>query len=267
MLRANGFLLDTSERPGQRSPSDDDIVMAMHAALAASPARLIAASFYDVLGELRQPNMPGTTDQYPNWRMPLPASLEEIRDRRSNPGRSPDCWPPADHGPGARRSGPARSRQNWRTRRLRSAGMRLATWNVNSVTARLPRLLEWLDGTSPDVVCLQETKTSDFPVREVGDLGYQVAALGSGRWNGVALLSRVGLDDVTEGFDGQPGFPDPEARAIGATCGGVRVWSVYVPNGRTVDDPHYTYKLEWLAALRDGAGADGRHRCAVRRVR
>ncbi len=129
--------------------------------------------------------------------------------------------------------------------------MRLATWNVNSVTARLPRLLEWLGGTSPDVVCLQETKTSDFPVREVGDLGYQVAALGSGRWNGVALLSRVGLDDVTEGFDGQPGFPDPEARAIGATCGGLRVWSVYVPNGRTVDDPHYTYKLEWLAALRE----------------
>ena len=79
MLRANGFLLDTSERPGQRSPSDDDIVMAMHAALAASPARLIAASFYDVLGELRQPNMPGTTDQYPNWRMPLPAALDEIR--------------------------------------------------------------------------------------------------------------------------------------------------------------------------------------------
>ena len=78
MLRANGFLLDTSERPGRRSPSEDDIVTAMHAALAASPARLIAASFYDVLGELRQPNMPGTTDQYPNWRMPLPASLEDI---------------------------------------------------------------------------------------------------------------------------------------------------------------------------------------------
>jgi exodeoxyribonuclease-3 len=129
--------------------------------------------------------------------------------------------------------------------------MRLATWNVNSVTARLPRLLDWLAGTSPDVVCLQETKTSDFPEREVGDLGYQVAALGSGRWNGVALLSRVGLDEVAEGFDGQPGFPDPEARAIGATCGGLRVWSVYIPNGRTVDDPHYTYKLAWLAALRD----------------
>jgi len=128
--------------------------------------------------------------------------------------------------------------------------MRLATWNVNSVIARLPRLVEWLSEVSPDVVCLQETKTSEFPERECAELGYAVAALGSGRWNGVALLSRVGLDDVENGFGGQPGFPDREARAIGATCGGVRVWSVYVPNGRTVDDPHYTYKLEWLAALR-----------------
>ncbi len=129
--------------------------------------------------------------------------------------------------------------------------MRLATWNVNSVIARLPRLLDWLAGTSPDVVCLQETKTSDFPVREVGELGYEVAAHGTGRWNGVALLSRVGLDDVSRGFDGQPGYPDPEARAIEATCGGVRIWSVYVPNGRTPHDPHYAYKLGWLAALRD----------------
>ena len=129
--------------------------------------------------------------------------------------------------------------------------MRLATWNVNSVTARLPRLLDWLGSTSPDIVCLQETKTSEFPEREVAELGYEVAALGSGRWNGVALLSRIGIDDVEQGFDGQPGFPDPEARAIGATCGGVRVWSVYVPNGRTIDDPHYQYKLRWLAALRE----------------
>lgn len=107
MLRANGFLLDTSERPGRRSPSDDDIVMAMHAALAASPARLIAASFYDVLGELRQPNMPGTTDQYPNWRMPLPASIEEIRvdARIRQVARLLAAGRPR---PDARRSGPAR---------------------------------------------------------------------------------------------------------------------------------------------------------------
>ena len=107
MLRANGFLLDTSERPGRRSPSDDDIVMAMHAALAASPARLIAASFYDVLGELRQPNMPGTTDQYPNWRMPLPASLEEVRvDARIR--QVARLLAAARPRPDARRSGPAR---------------------------------------------------------------------------------------------------------------------------------------------------------------
>src|SRR5690349_19860673 len=128
--------------------------------------------------------------------------------------------------------------------------MRLATWNVNSINARLPRLLEWLETVRPDVVCLQETKTAEFPA-EVGKLGYEVAAHGTGRWNGVALLSRVGLDDVSLGFPGEPGFPDPEPRAVGGTCGGVRVWSVYVPNGRTPEDPHYVYKLDWLGRLRD----------------
>jgi len=128
--------------------------------------------------------------------------------------------------------------------------MRLATWNVNSIGARLPRLLDWLERAEPDVVCLQETKTAEFPAAEVKALGYQSAAYGSGRWNGVALLSRVGLDDVAHGFAGEPGFPEPETRAIGATCGGLRVWSVYVPNGRTLDDEHYAYKLAWLAALR-----------------
>jgi len=128
--------------------------------------------------------------------------------------------------------------------------MRLATWNVNSIGARLPRLLDWLERAEPDVVCLQETKTAEFPAAEVKALGYQSAAYGSGRWNGVALLSRVGLDDVAHGFAGEPGFPEPETRAISATCGGLRVWSVYVPNGRTLDDEHYAYKLTWLAALR-----------------
>jgi exodeoxyribonuclease-3 len=142
--------------------------------------------------------------------------------------------------------------------------MRLATWNVNSVRARLPRLLEWLGQARPDVLCLQETKIPDdgFPTAEVAALGYEAATHGDGRWNGVALLSRVGLDGVTRGLSEEPGFPDPEARAIAATCAGLRVWSVYVPNGRTPDDPHYAYKLRWLAALRDtvtgelGAGAD-----------
>ncbi|GAA4971528.1 exodeoxyribonuclease III [Actinoplanes utahensis] len=136
--------------------------------------------------------------------------------------------------------------------------MRFATWNVNSVKARLPRLLDWLAGTAPDVVCLQETKVAadGFPEKEVAELGYATAAYGQGRWNGVALLSRIGLDDVRHGFDGMPGYPEPEARAISAVCGGIRFTSVYVPNGRTPDDPHYTYKLRWLAALRDAVVAD-----------
>jgi exodeoxyribonuclease III len=134
--------------------------------------------------------------------------------------------------------------------------MRLATWNVNSVGARLPRLLDWLERAAPDVVCLQETKTPEFPVAEVAKLGYETAAHGTNQWNGVALLSRVGLADVSMGFPGEPGYPDPEARAIAASCDGVRVWSVYVPNGRTPDSPHYTYKLAWLAALRDALAAD-----------
>ena len=135
--------------------------------------------------------------------------------------------------------------------------MRLATWNVNSIGARLPRLLPWLADVQPDVVALQETKTATFPVEEVGQLGYEVAHNGDGRWNGVAVLSRVGLDDVQLLFAGQPGFADEgkepvvEARAVGATCGGLRFWSLYVPNGRSVDHPHYTYKLQWLAALRE----------------
>jgi exodeoxyribonuclease-3 len=134
--------------------------------------------------------------------------------------------------------------------------VRLATWNVNSVKARLPRLLGWLDQHEPDVVCLQETKCAAdaFPAAEVGKLGYESVALGDGRWNGVALLSRMGMTEVSLGFPGAPGFPAgsaPEARALGATCGGLRTWSVYVPNGRTPQDPHYTYKLLWLAALRD----------------
>jgi exodeoxyribonuclease-3 len=134
--------------------------------------------------------------------------------------------------------------------------MRVATWNVNSVKQRMPRLLPWLDQRRPDVVCLQETKLADDVFRELlgaelAARGYQVALHGEPRWNGVALLSRVGLDDVVAGLDGAPGFPDPEARAVSATCGGIRVHSVYVPNGRTPGSEHYEYKLAWLAALRD----------------
>jgi exodeoxyribonuclease-3 len=138
--------------------------------------------------------------------------------------------------------------------------VRVATWNVNSVKQRVPRLLPWLDERRPDVVCLQETKLTDAAFAELLDAelaqrGYAVAHHGQGQWNGVALLSRVGLDDVTTGIPDGPGFPDPEARAVAATCGGVRVHSLYVPNGREPDSDHYRYKLAWLAKLRDQVAA------------
>ncbi len=138
--------------------------------------------------------------------------------------------------------------------------MRIATWNVNSLKQRLPRLLPWLDQRRPDVVCLQETKLADAAFAELlGDQlstrGYEVAAHGEAAWNGVAILSRVGLEEVVRGLDGAPGFPHPEARAVAATCAGIRVVSVYVPNGRTPESEHYQYKLAWLASLRDSVGA------------
>jgi exodeoxyribonuclease III len=161
--------------------------------------------------------------------------------------------------------------------------LRLATWNVNSIRTRLGRVLDWLERAEVDVLAMQETKCADdqFPTLPFLELGYEVAHCGFNQWNGVAIASRVGLDDVEVGFDGQPGWSSKprgdrkggkaggsgspqhpevaaasetrEARALAATCGGLRVWSLYVPNGRTLDDPHYTYKLNWLAALRDTA--------------
>ena len=138
--------------------------------------------------------------------------------------------------------------------------MRIATWNVNSVKQRLPRLLPWLDERRPDVACLQETKVGDEAFGELlGDelaaRDYAVAAHGEATWNGVAILSRVGLDDVVAGLAEAPGFPQQEARAVAATCGGIRVNSVYVPNGRVPGSEHYEYKLAWLAALRDALAA------------
>jgi exodeoxyribonuclease-3 len=138
--------------------------------------------------------------------------------------------------------------------------MRVATWNVNSLRQRLPRLLPWLDERRPDVVCLQETKLADDAFEELlgeelAARGYVAAAHGEAAWNGVAILSRVGLDDVVKGIPGSPGFPDPEARAVAATCGGIRVYSVYVPNGRVPGSEHYRYKLAWLASLRDALAA------------
>ncbi len=137
--------------------------------------------------------------------------------------------------------------------------MRIATWNVNSVKSRLDRLVDWLETAQPDVLALQELKcaTGDFPEMPIQALGYEVVAHGAGRWNGVALLSRVGLDDIVRDLPGQPTYDgSTEPRAVGATCGGVRVWSVYVPNGREPDHPHYSYKLEWLSVLRDTVVAE-----------
>ena len=125
--------------------------------------------------------------------------------------------------------------------------MRIATWNVNSIGARLPRLLPWLEQTAPDVVALQETKCTDtaFPYADLAALGYQAAHSGDGRWNGVAVLSRIGLTGVDLVHEGHP-----EPRLASAQCGPLHITSVYVPNGRSLDDPHYAYKLAWLQSLR-----------------
>ena len=146
--------------------------------------------------------------------------------------------------------------------------MRLATWNVNSVRSRVDRVLAFLERSQTDVLALQETKCRDdqFPRAAFAAAGYDVAHVGYSQWNGVAILSRVGLADVETHFPGQPGFAKAaeddagllaldavapvEARALGATCAGVRVWSLYVPHGRALGDPHFTYKLAWLDALR-----------------
>jgi exodeoxyribonuclease-3 len=136
--------------------------------------------------------------------------------------------------------------------------VRIATWNVNSLRSRIDRVEKLLERHDIDVLALQETKAREdqLPLMGLQSMGYEVASAGFNQWNGVAILSRVGIEDVQVGFAGMPGFGDPlaaEARAIGAVCGGVRLWSLYVPNGRKVDDPHYVYKLEWLARLRDAA--------------
>jgi exodeoxyribonuclease III len=143
--------------------------------------------------------------------------------------------------------------------------VRLATWNVNSLKARLPRVEEWLGYAQPDVLCLQETKMADavFPVMPFAALGYEVAHHGDGRWNGVAIVSRIGLADVTEGFGpaatdvGAPLADEvaAERRLLAATCGGVRVVSLYVPNGRALDHEQFAAKLEWLDRLREWLAA------------
>jgi exodeoxyribonuclease-3 len=145
--------------------------------------------------------------------------------------------------------------------------VRLATWNVNSLKVRLPRVEEWLAYAEPDVLCLQETKVADtaFPALAFAALGYEAAHHGDGRWNGVAILSRRGLSDVTEGFGPVEDGAVPaavevaaERRLLAATCGGVRVVSVYVPNGRSLDHEQFAAKLDWLGRLERWLAATAR---------
>jgi exodeoxyribonuclease-3 len=127
--------------------------------------------------------------------------------------------------------------------------MKLATWYVNSIRARHERLFAWLAAAAPDVVCLQETKVEDagFPFEALTAAGYHAVTLGQRSYNGVAILSREPAQDVLRGFD--DGEPDEQARVIAATVRGVRVISVYVPNGQSVGSDKYDYKLGWLARL------------------
>jgi exodeoxyribonuclease-3 len=129
--------------------------------------------------------------------------------------------------------------------------MRFATWNVASLKARMPRVTAWLADAQPDVLCLQETKMKDdaFPALDFQALGYDSAHFGQGQWNGVAILSRVGIADVTTGFGAGPDAYEGEARCIAATCGDIRFVNLYVPNGREVATDHYERKLVWFDQL------------------
>lgn len=135
--------------------------------------------------------------------------------------------------------------------------MRIATWNINSLKVRLFRVEEWLTEVQPDVLCLQETKLADsaFPALSFEALGYSSSHFGQGQWNGVAIISKLPMTDVVANF--APGIePDGEARILTATCGGVRITSVYVPNGRSLDHEHYQYKLSWMDRLRQHVEAE-----------
>ena len=130
--------------------------------------------------------------------------------------------------------------------------MRITTWNVNSIRTRIDGVAHWTQQHAPDVLLLQETKCTDadFPSTAFEELGYEVAHWGRDHWNGVAIVSRSGIKDLSYGFPGVNQPPFDEARLISAMCAGVQVHSLYVPNGRELDDPHYLFKLVWLERLR-----------------
>ncbi|MFV0435140.1 MAG: exodeoxyribonuclease III [Leucobacter sp.] len=152
--------------------------------------------------------------------------------------------------------------------------MRIATWNVNSIRTRFGRVVDWLVREDIDVLAMQEIKCrpDQFPVEAFEQAGYQLEIHGLNQWNGVAFASRHEMTDVAREFEGMPGFGKPirgqehvqgagsnglpiEARALGVTVGDLRLWSLYVPNGRSLDDPHMAYKLAWLEALRNDTAA------------
>jgi exodeoxyribonuclease-3 len=126
--------------------------------------------------------------------------------------------------------------------------LKLATWNVNSLKVRLPHLLTWLLANTPDVVCLQETKTEDatFPAADIQAAGYQLIYSGQKTYNGVAILSRATASEVAVGI---AGFADEQKRVLAATVDGVRVVCIYVPNGESVESDKYRYKLNWSSTL------------------
>ncbi len=134
--------------------------------------------------------------------------------------------------------------------------MKIATWNVNSIRKRMPRLQAWLQAENPDVLCLQETKVEDsaFPRADIEGLGYQIAFFGQRTYNGVAILARAAISQVTRGF-GDASL-DAEARFLAGTVEGVRVVSAYVPNGQAVGSEKFRYKLDWLARCRTWLAAN-----------
>lgn len=140
-----------------------------------------------------------------------------------------------------------------------ASSLRLATWNINSIRTRVGQVVEWATGHDVDVLLLQETKCGDalFPFDAFAAAGYEVAHHGVDHWNGVAIASRVGLDHVTPGFRGPQAPPFDEPRLLAADCGGLRCWTVYVPNGRELWDPHYAFKLVWLERLRHELVVEG----------
>jgi exodeoxyribonuclease-3 len=134
---------------------------------------------------------------------------------------------------------------------LLHTGMKVATWNVNSIRARRQHVIDWLDAVQPDVLCLQELKVTDadFPYEEIRECGYEAAVFGQKTYNGVAIVSRYPVSNVVQGLS--DGEDDPQARLISGEIDGVTILSAYFPNGGEVGSDKFDYKLRWIARLRE----------------